>query len=64
MHPITQYRKTLGWSQSELARRSGLHSTTISQIERGRLLPYPSQIKKLAKALGVYPIDLQQQDVA
>lgn len=63
MHPITQYRKTLGWSQSELARRSGLHSTTISQIERGRLLPYPSQIKKLAKALGVYPIDLQQ-DVA
>jgi transcriptional regulator with XRE-family HTH domain len=63
MHPIAIYRKKLGWSQSELARKSGLHSTTISQIENGWLRPYPSQIKKLAKALDVFPIELQQ-DVA
>jgi len=59
MHPITEYRKLLGWSQSELARRSKVHATTISQIEGGRLLPYPSQLKKLAKALGVYTTDLE-----
>lgn len=63
MHPITKYRKTLGWSQSELSRRSGVHPTTISQIESGRLQPYKSQLKKLAKALGVYPVDLQQSAV-
>jgi transcriptional regulator with XRE-family HTH domain len=64
MHPIAMYRKKLGWSQSELSRRSGVHPSSISQFENGRLLPYPSQIKKLAKALGVFPIDLQHQDVA
>ena len=59
MHPITKYRKALGWSQSELARRSGVHCTTISQIEGDKLKPYPSQLKKLADALDVKIIDLQ-----
>lgn len=45
-------RKELGWSQSELARRAGLNQSTLNQIESGRLLPYPSQIQKLAQALN------------
>jgi transcriptional regulator with XRE-family HTH domain len=35
----------------------------ISRIESGRLRPYPSQLEKLARALGVQPDELLQ-DVA
>lgn len=45
-------RKAPPWSQSELARRSGLAAPTVSQIESGRLRPYPIQLEKLAAALG------------
>ena len=44
-------RQERGWSQSELARRAGLNQSTLNQIESRRLLPYPSQIQKLAQAL-------------
>lgn len=60
VHPITQYRKTLRWSQAELSRRSGVHTSTISHIERGRMIPYPSQLERIARALGVFAVDLQQ----
>lgn len=46
-------RSDRGWSQSELARRSGIHATTISLIESGRLAPYDAQIEKLAGAFGI-----------
>ena len=39
-------------SQRELARRSGLTNSTISQIEHGRYKPYPVQLARLASALG------------
>jgi hypothetical protein len=29
-----------------------MHSSTVSQIENARMLPYPSQLAKLATALG------------
>jgi transcriptional regulator with XRE-family HTH domain len=51
MKNLRAYREPRGWSQSELARRAGLHSTTVSLIETGRLSPYPGQLTKLAKAL-------------
>ena len=44
-------RKKLGWSAMELARRSGLSPSTISQIESGRFKPYDSQLAKLCAAL-------------
>ena len=59
MHPVTEYRKALRWSQSKLAAMSGVHATTISQIESGRLKPYPAQLAKLAAALGVSIRDLE-----
>jgi len=46
-------RQENGWSQSELARRSGIHATTISLIESGRLIPYDAQIAKIAQAFGI-----------
>ena len=46
-------RRQRGWSQAELARRACLNQVTVNQIERGRLRPYPSQLGKLALALGI-----------
>jgi transcriptional regulator with XRE-family HTH domain len=43
----------LDWSQAELARQAGMNPATVSQIEAGRLVPYPSQLNKLACALGI-----------
>jgi len=42
-----------GWSQAELARRSHLNQNTICLIENRRFRPYPSQLRKLAWALGI-----------
>jgi transcriptional regulator with XRE-family HTH domain len=50
---VQQHRTTLGFSQEELAERSGLHRTYISQIERGLKSPSLRTIASLAKALGV-----------
>ena len=48
---MTKIRKEKGWSQSVLSRESGVHVSTISNIERGRLSPWPGQRTKLARAL-------------
>ena len=45
-------RKERGWSQMELAKRSGLSQTTISDIERGRNRTSRDLIQ-LARALGI-----------
>lgn len=37
---------------SGLAREAGMHVSSISQIESGRLSPYPGQVAKIAAALG------------
>ena len=53
MKNLTQLRERRGWSKSELARRAGLNQTTVSAVEIGRLIPYDTQLRKLAEALGV-----------
>jgi len=52
MKRIIEERKRRGWSQSELARRAGMHNSTVSLIEHGRMTPYQSQLDKLAGALA------------
>ena len=47
---ITEKRERLGLSKSAFGRESGLHVSTISQIESGRLIPYPGQMKKIVAA--------------
>lgn len=49
---MTRIRKQNGWSQSVLSHRSGVHVSTISNVERGRLSPWPGQRARLARALG------------
>jgi transcriptional regulator with XRE-family HTH domain len=46
-------REARGWTKAELARRARMNQVTVGQIEAGRLVPYASQIKKLARALGL-----------
>lgn len=46
-------RERLGLSRSEIARRAGMHPSTVSQIEALYIgKPYPSQLEKLRAAIG------------
>lgn len=47
-----------GWTQSDLARRSGLQRDAISTYIRGRSYPEPASMQKLAVAFGVSVEDL------
>ena len=46
-------RNTKGWSQAELARRSGVPQQTISRIEAGTRRVDLYVLERLARALGV-----------
>ena len=47
-----------GWSQSELARRADLPRDSISVYVRGKSLPTPLSLNKLARALEMTPQEL------
>ena len=51
MKKMTEVRKERGLSMSGLARDAKMHVSSISQIESGRLIPYPNQVSKIVKAL-------------
>lgn len=53
MIELERLRKQRGWSRAELARRAVMQPGVITWIEEGRFLPYPSQLSKLAEALGI-----------
>src|SRR3954454_9022219 len=51
---VRAHRRRLGWTQEELAERSGVTVRTIGKIESGRITaPRPSTLRLLADALGV-----------
>lgn len=52
---IRNLRKENKLTQEELAKKCRLSQTAISRIERGDLIPGPSAMKRIAKALGVEP---------
>jgi len=47
-----------GWNQSQLARYAGLPRDSISVYIRGRSLPTPQSLQKLAACLGCAPEEL------
>mgnify|MGYP000238741656 CR=1 FL=1 len=49
---VRQARLDLGWSQEELAFRSGLHRTYVGAVERGERNVALLNLCKLAAALG------------
>lgn len=50
---IKKLRKRLGISQEELAHRSNLHWTYISDLERGQQSPTIDVVNRLTRGLGV-----------
>ncbi len=48
-------REIREWSQSDLARRSGLHRAVISKLETGTR-PMPETLMQLAKAFNLPPV--------
>jgi transcriptional regulator with XRE-family HTH domain len=61
---LRRTRVLAGFSQRQLATRAGVSSGTVATLEkRGRNDGFhPQTLTKLAKALGVPPIDLIQGD--
>lgn len=55
---LRELRKQKELSQEELAFKSGLHRTYISDIERGSRNVSLRNIEKIAKAIGVSPKSL------
>ena len=51
-------RKERGWTQEELAERSGLTQQYLSDLERGKRNPTIVTIFELAQALGVCHLEL------
>jgi transcriptional regulator with XRE-family HTH domain len=50
---IRELRYAKGWTQEDLAERSGMNSVQISHLENGRNEAKISTILRLAKAFGV-----------
>ena len=58
MQEVRRLRQERRWNQTELAFRSRLAPSVISQIENGKRDPSAGTLKKLAKALEVEVADL------
>jgi transcriptional regulator with XRE-family HTH domain len=52
---IAGLRRSAGLSQEELADRSAIHRTYVSQIERGLKSPTIAIMMRISKALGTPP---------
>jgi transcriptional regulator with XRE-family HTH domain len=52
---IRMLRELKGWTQRELARRSGIHASNISLLENGRVEIGKKRAEQLAKAFDVHP---------
>ena len=52
---LRQARKAKQLTVAELARRTGLHPTTIFELESGKRWPYPKYRRLLSRELGVSP---------
>jgi transcriptional regulator with XRE-family HTH domain len=57
-HNLRHLRLARFFSQAELARRTGLHTLTISRLEAGRAKPSTRTVRALAQGLGVTPAEL------
>lgn len=50
---IKEYREVLGWTQEQLARKSGVGRSTISEAESGRHVPSLEAALRISEALEV-----------
>jgi transcriptional regulator with XRE-family HTH domain len=52
---LREAREKLGFTQEQVAERSGVHATEVSRIEAGKRDPKVSTLERLAKAVEVKP---------
>lgn len=57
-HRVRALREERSWTQTELAKRVGMHQAHLANIENGRKKPSVEMLAKLATALDVTPNDL------
>lgn len=50
---ITQYREARGWTEYQLAERSGLPQSTISSWYRKSMIPSIPSLEKICAAFGI-----------
>ena len=50
---ITSYREARGWSEYQLAERSGLPQSTISSWYRKNMIPTIPSLEKICAAFGI-----------
>ena len=60
---IKEHRGLLGLSQKELAEKAGLSHRTLTYYEAGKGFPRSAQLYKWAKALGVSPEYLKNDEI-
>jgi len=60
---IIKLRKSVGWSQSELARKTGVTSAAINLIEKGNRIPSLIVCQKIAEALNVSIAELTGRQI-
>ena len=64
MTRLQHERRRRGWTQLDLAYHARVQPSEISKIENGRLRPYPAQLTRLARALGVIEPDTLLKETA
>jgi transcriptional regulator with XRE-family HTH domain len=52
---IRMLRELKGWTQAELARRSGISATNISLLENEKVEIGKKRVEQLAKAFNIHP---------
>jgi|SoiMetStandDraft_5_1073268.scaffolds.fasta_scaffold3124348_1 transcriptional regulator with XRE-family HTH domain len=62
MTRLQEERRRRGWTQLDLAYHARVQPSEISKIENGRLRPYPGQLARLARVLGVIEPDALLED--
>ncbi len=55
---VREFREKMGLTQVELARRLRMASPNLSNIETGRLMPWPRVKRALARKLKTTPEEL------
>ncbi len=58
---VTYWRKRAGFSQKELAERVGVHPSTVTRWEQGRITPTLAKLEMIADAVGVEFVKLLRQ---
>jgi transcriptional regulator with XRE-family HTH domain len=58
MTKLKAERLKRGWRQEDLGFHARMSGADISRIESGRMVPYPTQVERLCRVLGLQPDEL------